>query len=72
MRVARTGAKAGLKPHQLCRYMASDDVDFAGKAADVIRLYLKPPTNAVVFCVDKQTAIQALDRLDRLPITLSG
>lgn len=64
MRVARTWAKAGLKPHQLRRYMASDDPDFARKAADVIGLYLKPPTNAVVFCVDEKTAIQALDRLD--------
>ena len=64
MRVARTWAKAGLKPHQLRRYMASDDPDFAKKAADVIGLYLKPPTNAVVFCIDEKTAIQALDRLD--------
>jgi transposase len=64
MRVARTWAKAGLKPHQLRRYMASDDPQFAKKAADVIGLYLKPPTNAVVFCVDEKTAIQALDRLD--------
>jgi transposase len=64
MRVARTWAKAGFKPHQLRRYMASDDPDFAKKAADVIGLYLKPPTNAVVFCVDEKTAIQALDRLD--------
>lgn len=64
MRVARTWAKAGLKPHQLRRYMASDDPDFAKKAADVIGLYLKPPTNAAVFCVDEKTAIQALDRLD--------
>jgi transposase len=64
MRVARTWAKAGLKPHQLRRYMTSDDPDFVKKAADVIGLYLKPPTNAVVFCVDEKTAIQALDRLD--------
>ena len=49
MRVARTWAKPGLKPHQLRRYLASDDHDFAKKAADVIGLYLKPPTNAVVF-----------------------
>ena len=46
------------------RYMTSDDPHFHKKAADVIGLYLKPPTNAVVFCVDEKTAIQALDRLD--------
>lgn len=64
MRVARTWAKAGLAPHRMRRYMASDDPDFVKKAADVIGLYLKPPTNAAVFCVDEKTAIQALDRLD--------
>jgi transposase len=70
MRVARTWAKAGLQPHRMRRYMASDDPDFHKKAADVIGLYLKPPTNAVVFCVDEKTAIQALDRLDAvLPLS---
>src|SRR5205085_6191922 len=64
MRVARTWKKAGLKPHRVRHYMASDDPNFHKKAADVIGLYLKPPTNAVVFCVDEKTAIQALDRLD--------
>jgi transposase len=44
--------------------MASDDPDFHKKAADVIGLYLKPPTNAVIFCVDEKPAIQTLDRLD--------
>lgn len=64
MRVARTWKKAGLKPHRMRHYMASDDPQFYKKAADVIGLYLKPPTNAVVFCVDEKSAIQALDRLD--------
>src|SRR5205085_1564606 len=64
MRVARTWKKAGLKPHRLRGYMASDDPNFHKKAAEVIGLYLKPPTNAVVFCVDEKSAIQALDRLD--------
>src|SRR5206468_2644845 len=44
--------------------MARDAPNFHKKAADVIGLYLKPPTNAVVFCVDEKSAIQALDRLD--------
>jgi transposase len=64
MRVARVWAKAGLQPHRLRGYVASDDPDFETKAADVIGLYLNPPANAVVFCVDEKTAIQALDRLD--------
>jgi transposase len=63
-RVARVLAKAGLQPHRLRRYMASTDPDFETKAADIIGLYLKPPVNAAVFCVDEKSAIQALDRLD--------
>ena len=62
--VHRVWQEAGLKPHRLERYMASDDPDFETKAADIIGLYLNPPEHAAVFCVDEKTAIQALDRLD--------
>jgi transposase len=64
MMVARVWERAGLQPHRIERYMASNDPDFETKAADVIGLYLKPPQHAAVFCVDEKTAIQALDRLD--------
>src|SRR5687768_14325549 len=64
MMVARVWAKHGLKPHRLERYMASNDPEFEAKAADIIGLYINPPTHAAVFCVDEKTAIQALDRLD--------
>lgn len=62
--VHRVWKEAGLKPHRLERYMASNDPDFEAKAADIIGLYLRPPQHAAVFCVDEKTAIQALDRLD--------
>ena len=64
MMVARVWAKHGLKPHRLERYMASNDPKFEAKAADIIGLYINPPSHAAVFCVDEKTAIQALDRLD--------
>ncbi len=64
MRVARVWAKAGLQPHRTRSYMASDDPQFEEKAADIIGLYLNPPSHAAVFCVDEKSAIQALDRLD--------
>src|SRR3954463_15937643 len=62
--VHRVWKEAGIKPHRLERYMASNDPDFETKAADVIGLYLHPPQHAAVFCVDEKSAIQALDRLD--------
>jgi transposase len=64
MTVHRIWQRAGLQPHRLERYVASPDPDFERKAADIIGLYLNPPTHAVVFCVDEKTAIQALDRRD--------
>ena len=68
--VHRVWQEAGLKPHRLDRYMASNDPDFESKAADIIGLYLNPPQHAAVFCVDEKTAIQALDRRDRaLPLS---
>ena len=62
--VHRIWRTAGVKPHRLERYMASDDPDFESKAADIIGLYLNPPQHAAVFCVDEKSANQALDRLD--------
>src|SRR3974377_963004 len=60
----RIWQRAGLKPHRLERYMASDDPDFERKAADIIGLYLNSPQHGAVFCVDEKAAIQALARLD--------
>lgn len=68
--VHRVWHEADLKPHRLERYMASNDPDFERKATDIIGLYLDPPRHAAVFCVDEKTAIQALDRRDRvLPLS---
>jgi len=40
----------------------STDPDFVPKAADIVGLYLNPPENAVVLCVDEKPNIQALER----------
>src|SRR5262245_55853235 len=40
----------------------SNDPAFAAKAADVVGLYLAPPENAIVICVDEKPSIQALER----------
>src|ERR1700741_1035114 len=71
--IARIWEEAYWKPHRLDRYMASNDPQFEQKAAAIIGLYLNPPQNAAVFCVDEKSAIQALDRLDRrLPFARQG
>jgi len=40
----------------------SDDAEFTTKAADVVGLYLAPPEDAIVLCVDEKPSIQALER----------
>ncbi|MDB6055515.1 MAG: endonuclease [Verrucomicrobiales bacterium] len=40
----------------------STDPEFTAKAADIVGLYLNPPQNAVVLCVDEKPCIQALER----------
>ena len=40
----------------------SRDPEFVAKAADVVGLYMAPPRNAVVICVDEKPSIQALER----------
>jgi transposase len=43
-------------------WCVSTDPEFARKAADIVGLYLDPPENAVVICVDEKPQIQALER----------
>ena len=40
----------------------SNDPEFVAKAADVVGLYIAPPENAIVICVDEKPSIQALER----------
>lgn len=44
----------------------STDPEFAPKAAEIVGLYLAPPENAVVLCVDEKPSIQALERAQGL------
>ena len=60
--VNRVWKSVGLKPHLEKQFKVSNDPDFEEKLCDVVGLYLNPPENAVVFCVDEKTSIQALDR----------
>ena len=69
-RVERALADADLHPHQLRTFTFSPDLQFGEKLLDVVGLYMSPPENAVVLCVDEKTGIQALDRTQpMLPMT---
>lgn len=40
----------------------STNPELVAKVTDIVGLYLKPPQNAIVLCVDEKSQIQALDR----------
>lgn len=60
--VAKVWRECGFKPHLISQFKISNDPRFAEKLEDVVGLYLNPPDNAAVFCVDEKSSIQALDR----------
>ncbi len=67
--VQRIWSARGLKPHQVKTFKLSNDKRFEEKLVDVVGLYLNPPENAIVLCMDEKSQIQALDRTQpSLPI----
>ena len=67
--VQRIWSARGLAPHRVETLKLSGDPRLAEKLVDVVGLYLNPPENAIVLCMDEKSQIQALDRAQRsLPI----
>ena len=60
--VQRVWRAFGLKPHRQKHFTLSTDPFFVEKVRDIVGLYLNPPDNAMVLCVDEKSQIQALDR----------
>lgn len=61
--VSRILSRANLKPHKTDYWCGkSRDPEFEEKMLKIIGLYMDPPENAMVLCVDEKTQIQALDR----------
>jgi len=62
MTVSRVWRTFGLKPHLRDTFKLSTDPFFVEKVRDVVGLYLNPPENALVLCVDEKSQCQALER----------
>lgn len=60
--VQRIWRAFSLQPHRSETFKLSTDPQFVEKVRDIVGLYLSPPQNAVVVCVDEKSQIQALDR----------
>ncbi len=60
--VQRVWNAFGLQPHRHKAFKLSNDPFFIEKVRDIVGLYLNPPENAVVLCVDEKSQCQALER----------
>jgi transposase len=60
--VARAWRKYRVQPWRRETFKFSTDPELEAKVRDVVGLYLNPPTNAIVLCVDEKSQIQALNR----------
>ena len=60
--ITRLWRRFCLKPHRTEGFKFSTDPKLDAKVRDVVGLYLDPPENAVVVCIDEKTQCQALER----------
>jgi transposase len=63
--VAAAWKRYGVKPWKAETFKFSTDPELEAKVTDVIGLYLRPPENAIVLCVDEKSQIQALNRTQK-------
>ena len=60
--VARAWRAYRVQPWRRETFKFSTDPELEAKVRDVVGLYLNPPQNAIVLCVDEKSQIQALNR----------
>ncbi|BAX98141.1 IS630 family transposase [Mycobacteroides stephanolepidis] len=60
--VAKAWREYGVAPWRVETFKFSTDPELVAKVTDVVGLYLAPPENAVVLCIDEKSQIRALDR----------
>ncbi len=60
--ISRIWRAQKLQPHRVKTFKLSNDPLFAEKTADIVELYLNPPSNSVVWSADEQCQLQALTR----------
>ena len=63
--VAAVWKEYGVRPWKAETFKFSTDPELVAKVTDVVGLYLAPPDNAIVLCVDEKSQIQALDRTQK-------
>jgi hypothetical protein len=69
---ARAWVEYGLAPRRCETFKFSTDPELVAKVRDAVGLYLAPPHNAIVLCLDEKSQIQVLDRTAPMLPTSTG
>lgn len=64
--ITKAWKEFGIRPWKADTFKFSTDPELVAKVTDIIGLYLHPPENAVVLCVDEKSQIQALNRTQKV------
>jgi len=64
--ISRIWRAFSLQPHRVETFKLSNDPLFVSKVRDIVGLYLNPPDQALVLCVDEKSQMQALERTQPL------
>jgi transposase len=64
--ISRIWRAFSLQPHRIETFKLSTDPQFIDKVRDIVGLYMSPPENAIVLCIDEKSQVQALDRTQPL------
>jgi transposase len=60
--IVRILNQAHLRPHRVRMWLHSPDPHFRQKVTEICGLYLNPPKDALLLCIDEKTGMQALGR----------
>lgn len=52
----------GVRPHRVVGWLHSSDPEFRPKVQAICDIYVDPPADATVLCIDEKTGIQALEQ----------
>ncbi len=70
--VIRILSEAEIRPHRVRMWLHSPDPEFRPKVKRICRLYLRPPRDGVVLCIDEKSGMQALGRKHDLRLASRG
>ena len=72
LRSPRLGRSTGVRPWKADTFKFSTDPELEAKVTDMVGLYLNPPADVIVLCVDEKSQIQVLNCTQKVFVVQPG